>query len=202
MLTKQEINHSSMVFWHSKEPIQLRLFIKVDGWGLSDVMDLVDPTAKIKFSSVGGYDHNNSYVEHNVWMGVNEVREPFSIALQVYRLSNTLNAVRSGLRKVNLQLTQFSFEDSNDIFYQGSVSTSFLLLHVTVPKRMQIKFSSRLIFKMPALSFMKQKDCLVDCLYLLEGQHIVGSFPRVTCIDSFRQERLHKIINSLQAISK
>lgn len=189
-------------FWQTKKFNQLRLFIKVHNWGLLDVIDMVNPNAKITFSSVGGYDRNNSYVEHNIWMDPNKVNEPLSSALQVYKLSNTSHAVKSSINQIDIQFTHFSFSDSDGLYYQGTESHSYLIWEVEVPLKMQISFRKKLLIKIPTLSFLKSKHNSMKCLYILNENGIVAYFPGIDCINEFQKEGLQPLLESFYALVK
>jgi hypothetical protein len=189
-------------FWQSKNFNQLRLFIKVHNWGLLDVIDMVNPNAKIRFSSVGGYDHNNSYVEHNIWMHPNKVNEPLSAALQVFKLSKASHAVKSSIGQINIKFTHFSFNDSDGLYFQGTESHSYLIWEVEVPQKMQKSFKKKLLVKIPTLSFIKSKHNSMRCLYILNENGIVAYFPGIDCVNEFQREGLQPLLESFYTLVK
>lgn len=186
--------------WQNREPHQLRIVLKLEGWSLQQVLEIANPTSHIRFSTIGGYDQNNSYHQHNNWEDIGSHTEPIGPALQLYKLNLTPVEFIDELERVSFSTTLFAFEDGDECFFEGKKKRDDLLLQITIPNNALSVFLpklSRCISDVAPL--LNQDEAMKTWIVLLDRQKVASFFFNETFFE-FQENKLRTILDNVESV--
>ena len=187
-------------FWHISEHNMIRMALWITDWKIEQVLTLVTPTAMIRFATVGGYDQNNSYVEHNNWETINNYKEPASLALQVFKLNEVPAEIIKSLKKLDFTISKFAFETSNDFFYQGSTNGQTLFIQISIPISEWENFSDKIAQQFTQIANIIKAEKNRAIWFVFEKEQIIACLPFIEYPEKFYEIRLDQIINRLEEV--
>lgn len=186
--------------WQDREPHQLRIVLKLEGWSLQQVLEIANPTSHIRFSTIGGYDQNNSYHQHNNWEDIGSHTEPIGPALQLYKLNLTPVEFIDELERVSFSTTLFAFEDGNECFFEGRQNRDELLLQMTIPNNVLSEVLSKLSNSIPEVGpLLNQEKAMKTWIVFLNRQKVAYFFFDETFFD-FQENKLRTILDNVESV--
>lgn len=186
--------------WQDREPHQLRIVIKLERWYIKQVLQIAEPNTPIRFSTIGGYDQNNSYHQHNNWEDIGSHTEPIGPALRLYKLNLTPVKVIDELDNLPFSITLFAFEDGNDCFYEGRQSRNDLLLTITIPNNVLAAVLLKLSKSIPDIDPLLNKDEALKTWFIFLNKQKVASFYFNETFNDFQENKLRTILDNIESV--
>jgi hypothetical protein len=186
--------------WQDREPHQLRIMLKMEGRSLEHVLEIADPSAKIRFSTIGGYDQNNSYHQHNNWEDVSDHTEPIGPALRLYKLNSAPVDIIEFIQSFQFLITLFAFEDGNKCFFEGKKYRDDLLLQITIPNIVLTDVLSKLSKSIPDIEPLLNKDEALKTWFIFLNKKKVASFYHNETFNDFHENKLRAILDNVESL--
>jgi hypothetical protein len=186
--------------WQDREPHQLRIVLKLERWSIQQVLQIADPTNRIRFSTIGGYDQNNSYHQHNNWEDIGNHTEPIGPALRLYKLNLTPVKVIDEIENVPFLITLFAFEDGYECFFEGKQNQDELLLQITIPNNVLTAVLLKLSKSIPDIDHLLNKDEALKTWFIFLNKQKVASFYFNETFNDFQENKLRTILDNVESV--
>lgn len=186
--------------WQDRDPHQLRIVLKLERWSLKQVLEIANPSSHIRFSTIGGYDQNNSYHQHNNWEDIAGHTEPIGPALQLYKLNLTPVEFIDELETVSFSTTLFAFEDGNECFFEGRQKRDELLLQMTIPNNVLAEVLSKLSNSIPEVGPLLNQDASLKTWIIFLNRQKVASFFFNETFFEFQENKLRTILDNVESV--
>jgi hypothetical protein len=187
-------------FWQSDKQGNLHYFFKVTAWGFKDVLSLSAKRATVRFATVGGYDHNNCYQEHNNWESYACLHDPMSTATKIFNHQATAEELKKIINQYRFTIARFTYEDSNGCYFNGQENGKEVMVQITIPIKELQDFVNRLLFLLPELhSYINQRNEMNTWMVFHEHRLVASIYVNET-LDQFQSEKLRPILESLEGV--
>lgn len=177
--------------WSKSSSETYYCYFKREGFTFFDVLRTIDPNLKIEFRTIGGYDNNNTYMEHNI-IDHTDTNEPvtnesdLSIPYKLFSKKWLPDDLAYYLDNAPFTVTRFGFETDSGFFCQNNNRFSCDSFSFQIPNHeINTFFEALLAIDGDVAAFLYQAKKYDSCFLIYENEVMKIIIPNVHYIDIF-----------------
>jgi hypothetical protein len=166
-------------------------YIKREGFTFFDVLRTIDANLKIEFRTIGGYDDNNTYMEHSI-IDHTDTKEPIrnesdlSVPYKLFSQKWLPDDLAFYLDNAPFTVTRFGFETDSGFFCQNINRYSCDSFSFQIPNHeINTFFEALLAIDGDVAAFLYQAKKYDSCFLLYENEVLKIIVPNIHYIDLF-----------------
>lgn len=182
--------------WLHREPVlnTTYFYLQTDKVSITNCLQLADPDTTIDFRSIGGYDANDTWMEHSIIYNNPERKSPLSLPLQVYDLKEKPASILVKLESIPFSIALFAFECSDMVWMRGDSQYGQANIEMHFPLAEESKWMKRIGEHFPFLKDRTGWEQPDSIYYVVDGQQVKAGFPDVRSLQEFQSDDFNRIM--------
>lgn len=172
------------------------LYLQASNTGIKECLQFADENATVDFRSVGGFDKNDSWMEHNIIENNPERNGNPSWALQIYDMKSKPALILEKLNTVPFRVHHFGFECSDGLWVTGESRTGQPYIKIDIPLKEETLWLEKIGRHFPFVKVIRDWNQPQDNYYVADEQGIKAIFPGVDTLFDFQEKEIFTITES------
>lgn len=185
-------------FWFKREPSlgESFIYLQVDSIGINDILSIISAESELSFRSVGGYDVNNTWIEHDMHF-MDGTHEHPSIPLQVLLMKGSAAVFSEFIKQQKFQFLNYAFECRDQVWVSVQARFGQPSLQLSFPSLDEPIWLDKLHTYFPFLSAaIPDWKSPTGTYFVADNISVKAVFPNVETVFEFHQDGFKTIVDS------
>ena len=172
------------------------IYLQANHVGIKDCLQLAAANSTIDFRSIGGYDKNESWMEHSIIENTTERNDTLSWPLQIYDMNTKPALIQEKLESIPFSIFHFAFECSDTIWMRGDGRYGQSYIKIDMPMKEEEMFIEKFGNHFPFIKKINEWNIPSDKYFVADEDSVNAIFTGVDSLFDFQEENIYKITGS------